>query len=90
MVGCVANITALSSYSCMLLTTISSPQLGAWHSDIATRVAIFSSGRVTMGSPAHKTSVPVVCALQRGLQQREVPEGVALKLGLTIHDYVCS
>lgn len=41
----------------------------ARHKDPATLVAIFSNGSVTIGTPDHNTSVPVVCALHRGLQE---------------------
>lgn len=51
-----------------LLTIISSPSPVARHSEPATLVAIFSSGSVIIGTPAHNTSVPVVCALHSGLQ----------------------
>lgn len=52
-----------------LLTIISSPTPVARHSEPATLVAIFSRGRVTIGRPAHRTSVPVVCALHNGLHR---------------------
>jgi len=51
-----------------LLTIISSPSPVARQSDPATLVAIFSRGRVTIGKPAHSISVPVVCALHKGLK----------------------
>lgn len=50
-----------------LLTTISSPIPVARHSEPATLVAIFSSGRVIIGRPAHNISVPVVWPLHNGL-----------------------
>ena len=50
-----------------LCTTISSPSPVAMQSEPATLVAIFSKGIVIIGTPAHKTSVPVVCALHNGL-----------------------
>lgn len=53
-----------------LLTIISSPSPVARHNEPATLVAIFSSGSVTIGRPAQRTSVPVVCALHRGLPRR--------------------
>ena len=52
-----------------LLTIISSPSPVARQSDPATLVAIFSRGRVIIGKPAHKISVPVVCALHKGLKR---------------------
>lgn len=51
-----------------LLTIISSPSPVAKHREPATLVAIFSRGRVIIGRPAQRTSVPVVCALYTGLQ----------------------
>ncbi|BAS75873.1 Os01g0915350, partial [Oryza sativa Japonica Group] len=64
--GFSARETALSSYSSRLLTTISSPIPVARHSEPATLVAIFSSGRVIIGRPAHNISVPVVWPLHNG------------------------
>lgn len=59
-----------------LLTIIPWPRPVARQSDPATRVAIFSSGNVIIGTPAHSTSVPVVCPLHRGLMtQDRVGEG---------------
>lgn len=52
-----------------LLTIISSPTPVARQSDPATLVAIFSSGNVTIGRPAQRISVPVVCALHKGLKE---------------------
>lgn len=52
-----------------LLTIISSPIPVAKHNDPATLVAIFSRGRVTMGKPAQRISVPVVWALHSGLNR---------------------
>lgn len=43
----------------------------AKQSEPATLVAIFSSGRVTIGKPAQRTSVPVVWALHKGLLERK-------------------
>mmetsp|Transcript_37167 Transcript_37167/g.94985 ORF Transcript_37167/g.94985 Transcript_37167/m.94985 type:complete len:214 (+) Transcript_37167:246-887(+) len=61
--------TARSSYSCWLLTIISSPKPAAAHSEAATREAMRSRGSVTIGAPAHKTSHPVVCALHSGVSR---------------------
>lgn len=58
-------------YNTYLLTIISSPSPVAKHREPATLVAIFSRGRVTIGRPAQRTSVPVVCALHSGLQVRK-------------------
>lgn len=44
----------------------------ARQSEPATLVAIFSRGRVTIGKPAHSISVPVVCALHKGLKENKV------------------
>lgn len=55
-----------------LLTIISSPSSVARQSDPATLVAIFSRGKVIMGKPAHNISVPVVCALHKGLKKMKI------------------
>lgn len=55
--------------SAYLLTIISSPSPVARQSEPATLVAIFSRGKVTIGKPAHRISVPVVCALHKGLNR---------------------
>uniref|UniRef100_A0A0A9DTV8 Uncharacterized protein n=1 Tax=Arundo donax TaxID=35708 RepID=A0A0A9DTV8_ARUDO len=70
--GFVASSTALSSYSFVLLTIISSPSPVARQREPATLVAIFSSGSMIMGKPAHRMSVPVVCALRRGVSRNKL------------------
>ena len=55
--------------TCCEPTTISCPSPVAWHSDAATRLAMRSSGSVTIGQPAHRTSQPVVCALHSGVSR---------------------
>lgn len=62
--GCYRTNSADGIY---LPTIISSPTPVARHREPATLVAIFSKGSVIIGRPAHNISVPVVCALQRGL-----------------------
>lgn len=62
-------LTASIHISAYLLTIISSPTPVARQSEPATRVAIFSRGSVTIGKPAQRISVPVVCALHNGLQE---------------------
>jgi hypothetical protein len=63
-------IYELVNVNIYLLTIISFPSPVATQREPATLVAIFSSGRVIIGKPAHSISVPVVCALQRGLIQK--------------------
>ena len=63
------KIEKTSSKTFYLLTIISSPNPVAKANDPATLVAIFSSGRVTIGKPAQRISVPVVCALHKGLNR---------------------
>mmetsp|Transcript_7382 Transcript_7382/g.22381 ORF Transcript_7382/g.22381 Transcript_7382/m.22381 type:complete len:202 (-) Transcript_7382:2153-2758(-) len=62
--------TARSSYSAIEATTISSANPADSHRLAATREAIFSAGQVTIGTPAHSTSQPVVCALHSGVSRK--------------------
>lgn len=73
-----------NNYSHYLLTIISSPTPVARQSEPATLVAIFSRGSVTIGRPAHRTSVPVVWALHNGLLRTKpsIPESTKLLLDM--------
>jgi len=59
-----------------LPTIISSPTPVARHREPATLVAIFSKGSVIIGKPAHNISVPVVCALHRGLSSANIGKDI--------------
>lgn len=78
----VKSLNTHNNYSHYLLTIISSPTPVARQSEPATLVAIFSRGSVTIGRPAHRTSVPVVWALHNGLLRTKpsIPESAKLLL----------